>query len=86
MQHELEKKWAEIVAKAWTDESFKRRLFSDPSKVLKEFGIDLHGKQFKMHENSKDTFHCVFPSKPEGHLSEQKLKDIAAASSSLICL
>src|SRR5262245_49659796 len=32
------KQWSQIVAKAWADESFKRRLLADPAAVLLEQG------------------------------------------------
>lgn len=73
------KEWAEIVAKAWMDERFKKELLSHPEKVLKEYGIDLPGSKFKVVEDTGNTVHLVLPKKPEGNLSEHELKNIAAA-------
>ncbi len=78
---EMSKKWAEIVAKAWMQEGFKKELLAHPEKVLKEHGIDLHGTRCKIHADSKEMINLVLPNKPAGNLSEQALKAIAAADS-----
>ena len=38
---EQAKKWGRVVARAWEDEDFKRRLVSHPAAVLSESGIDV---------------------------------------------
>jgi len=38
---ELRKAWARVVAKAWADEEFKRRLLTDPRAVAAEAGVPL---------------------------------------------
>jgi hypothetical protein len=35
------KRWAQLVARAWEDEDFKRRLLSEPAAVLEEGGIEV---------------------------------------------
>lgn len=79
MKKKYQKEWAEIVAKAWMDEKFKKQLLSHPEKVLKEYGIDTSGLKFKIIEDTGNTIHLVLPKKPEGKLSQHELKDIAAA-------
>ena len=39
-RNELSKKYAKLIAKAWSDESFKDKLISDPKGVLIEEGIN----------------------------------------------
>jgi hypothetical protein len=36
-----ETRWAQIVARAWDDEEFRRRLLACPSETLREAGFDL---------------------------------------------
>ncbi len=36
-----EKEWARVIAQAWVDEEFKKRLLADPKGVLKKEGIEL---------------------------------------------
>ncbi len=38
---EERKEYAKIIAKAWVDEEFKKRLLADPATVLKENGIEI---------------------------------------------
>jgi hypothetical protein len=37
----VDKAWAKIVVKAWTDEGFKQRLLKDPTGVIKAEGIEI---------------------------------------------
>lgn len=80
LQEEMRKKWAQVVAKAWTDEKFKKKLMEQSGQVLKEHGIEASsGQHFKIIEDTKTTRYLVIPSKPEGKLSETELKNMAAA-------
>jgi hypothetical protein len=36
-----ERRWGQIVARAWDDEAFRRRLLAEPARVLREEGIDV---------------------------------------------
>jgi len=36
---DLSKTWARVVAKAWADEEYKRRLLADPAAVAREEGV-----------------------------------------------
>ena len=74
-QEEFSKKYAEVIAKAWSDESFKKKLIANPNETLKEFGVSLpEGVTFHIHENGSDTCHLILPKKPEGQLSDEDLK------------
>lgn len=48
---EFQKAWSKVVAKAWSDASFKKRLFKDPKTVLTELGIEVP-ENIKEVENS----------------------------------
>ncbi|MBT3582174.1 NHLP leader peptide family natural product precursor [bacterium] len=37
---DFQKIWTNIVAKAWADENYKKKLIKNPKKVLKEEGIE----------------------------------------------
>src|SRR5690349_14313704 len=67
MSKEAQKKYSQIIAKAWSDESFKDRLITDPHEVLKEHGIAAPaGTQIKVIQDTDDTKHFILPSKPAG--------------------
>ena len=60
------KQWAKIVAKAWADGDFKKRLLADPTAVLKAEGIEVPaGITLKVIENSETTIHLVLPAMPK---------------------
>jgi nitrile hydratase len=51
---------AKIVAQAWTDPNFKRRLLADGTKVIAEMGIDLdRSPKVVVVENTPDRHHVV---------------------------
>jgi len=78
----FEKAWAKIVAKAWTDEAFKKKLLQNPEKVLKEMGVAFPADvKLEMHEQKENELHLVLPARPQKTLSEQELKQIAAGRS-----
>ena len=61
------KKIAKVIAKAWTDDDFKKKLKKDPATVLRKAGIKVpSGVKVKVHENSAKTHHWVLPAKPVG--------------------
>ena len=72
------KKWSQIVVKAWTDPQFKKELLTHPDKVLKENGINTQGRRVKIRENNEQELNFILPIQPEG-LSAEELKKIAAA-------
>lgn len=73
------KLWGQIVAKAWQDESLKKRLLADPAAVLKEYGIEVPpGVQLRVVENTDQILHLTLPSKPTRELSENELERVAA--------
>ena len=43
---------ARIVARAWTDAAYKRRLLADGSEAIKDFGLDMGGTRLVVVENT----------------------------------
>jgi hypothetical protein len=66
--------WDQIVAMAWTDEAFRKRLLADPATVLKEQGLEVPaGVQFKVVEDTEVLRHLTLPLKPSDELAEEEL-------------
>ncbi len=78
---EFQKKWAKVIAKAWSDPAFKKKLLHNPTAVLAAEGIELPKEvHVEIHESTNKVIHLNLPHKPEGELSEEKLLKIAAGS------
>ncbi|MBI4797591.1 MAG: NHLP leader peptide family natural product precursor [Desulfarculus sp.] len=74
--------WAKVVAKAWADETYKKKLISDPAVVLKAEGIEVpQGAQFKVVEDTAALRHLVLPAMPAeaANLDEAVLNERLAA-------
>lgn len=72
-RHEIEDK---INAHAWKDPKFKEKLRTDPSKTLKEFGLNVpSGAKIHIHEEDANTWHLVLQKSPNNvkDLSEEEL-------------
>jgi hypothetical protein len=74
---EIQKKWVQILERAWRDPNFKQKLLKNPEQVLKEMGVDLPSdKKIEIHENTDKVVHVIFPSK-RGEITEEDLKRVA---------
>ena len=63
-----------LVAQAWSDESLKERLISDPAAVLAEYGIDVpEGIELRVVEDTDEVCHLVLPPSPSGDLLDEEL-------------
>jgi len=71
--------WGQIVAKAWQDDSFKRRLLSNPALVLTEYGLELPAHvQVRVVENTDRLVHLTIPASPRGgELRDDDLEKVA---------
>ena len=79
--------WPKIVAKAWSDPSFKKRLISNPKEVCKEYGIECRqGVDLKVNDRTDTVYYLNLPEKPEGELTESELKGIAAGAGTKGCI
>ena len=78
-------KAGELVAKAWADENFKKRLMADPIPVLKEHGFPLPppGVQVKVVENTDTVRYLLLPNRPKAGqgISEKDLDAVAGGIS-----
>ncbi len=80
---DFQKKWAKVVAKAWSDPAFKKRLLENPKETLESNGLKLSpGTKLVVNENTKNTLYLTLPEKPQGELLEENLLDIAAGGCS----
>ena len=81
---EQQKRVGRIIAKAWSDESFKKRLLTDPAPLLKAEGVELPaGMQVRVVENTSTVFHLVLPPRPaSGELSDEDLEKVAGGKCS----
>ena len=85
-RNELAKKWATIVAKAWADEGYKKRLIEDPATVLSEEGMGVaKGVEIKVVEATERQAWLVLPPKPENDKIETGEERLAAILSHMSC-
>ena len=69
------------MSQAWTDDSFRQRLISDPRAVLEERGLTPPaGAQITVLEDTANTVHVVLPNRPD-ELSDEDLDTAAGAGS-----
>jgi|GEM_PF-415632 len=73
-QGSWQKAWGMLVARAWSDESFKQRLIDDPADVLREEGIEVPDDvELKVVEETDQTRYLVLPSSPAADLEDEEL-------------
>jgi hypothetical protein len=79
--------WSQIVARAWCDEGFMKRLRSNPRDVLSEHGLEVpegmdvrveEGTEVKVREGSM-VRHFILPATPPGELTDEDLDGHAVA-------
>jgi hypothetical protein len=79
-QEEQSKKMNQIIAKCWSDESFKQQFLADPAATLKAEGITLpDGLSVKALENTDKVLHVLIPAKP-ADLSDEDLDTVAGGT------
>lgn len=71
--------WGQIVAKAWQDEKFKKRLLAEPAAVLQQYGMEMPaGVQVRVQEDTHEILHLTIPPKPSSQeLSDAELDGVA---------
>jgi hypothetical protein len=68
---------ARVIAQAWQDEAFKKRLLAHPVEVLREAGLEVpDGMRAKVLQDRPTLKHLVIPVKPVG-LSAREMEDYA---------
>ena len=79
-QDEQGKKVGQLIAKCWSDESFKRKLLADPAATLKAEGLEVpSGLSVKAVEDTDKVFHLVIPARPTD-LSDEDLDKVAGGA------
>jgi len=71
---------AEIISRAWSDETFRQQLESDPKAALKDAGFPVpEGTAVSVTAESAETLTIVLPSKPKNlsELGEAELEAVA---------
>ena len=75
---ESAKRYGQLVARAWSDETFKARLLAAPAPALAEQGIELpSGVEVRVHENTATLVHLTLPPAPSDELSDEQLDAVA---------
>lgn len=79
-QGDFNKLWAQLVAKAWADDSLRKRLLSDPKTVMAEHGLPSPpGLEVKIVQNTEGVIYLPLAAKPSSaELSEEDLSQVAA--------
>jgi hypothetical protein len=89
-REEQGKKYAKLIAKAWSDEAFKERLLTDSRAVLEAEGISVPpGVDVKVMEQTETQLFVVIPPKPpieQYAVMTERISAIAAASMSSCCV
>jgi hypothetical protein len=82
-QEAFQKAWPKIIAKAWSDPTYKQRLLHDPLSIFKENGIEFpQGVSCKINESNDKIIQLTLPQKPSGEISEETLRKIAGGAGS----
>ena len=78
---EQQKAMAKVIAKAWSDEGFKKRLLAQPMAVLVEHGVEVPaGVELKAVENTDKVAYFVLPAMPTGTGAEEMEERLAAGN------
>jgi len=82
LQEDFAKLWAQLVAKAWTDDKLRERLISDPQTVLEENGLSVPpGLEVRIVENTEGIIYLPLPPKPSpAELSDEDLSQAVAGT------
>lgn len=75
------KVWSKIVAKAWADPDFKKRLIADPKAIFAAEGLTLpENKEIKILEDTASAVHLVLPLPPEDEGDLESMEERLAAT------
>ncbi len=72
-----------IIAKAWKDPTFKKKLLTNSREALKEMGVNLPPNvNVKVVEDTNNSYTFVLPASPANakNLSDAELETVAGAS------
>lgn len=64
-EREYERRFAMLLATAWSDKAFMQRLLQEPQKCFEEFGLSVpEGRKVHVHVDTAQDLHIVIPDKP----------------------
>ena len=74
-----QKGYAQVIAKAWSDDTYKDALLRDPRSALAEAGLEVPSSfEIAVVEDSADKRHLVLPAKPtDSEIDEEALVSAA---------
>jgi hypothetical protein len=76
-----QQKWAQLVTRAWADESLKQRLLNDPAPLLREYGIETPAGVEVCVVQDKDTIACLIqPEMLAGELTPSQLSGVVGGA------
>lgn len=80
MNKDTSSEYGKVIAKAWSDNTYKRRLMDDPNSALAEVGVTIpSGTSIRVVENTPNTIHLVLPPQPpKSQLSDDVLDKLAS--------
>lgn len=82
-RREIERQYAQLTARAWSDDGFKQKLLTNPAAALKEAGIEVPpGKTIRVFENTDTEFNIVLKQRPK-ELSADQLDEVVGGISCL---
>jgi hypothetical protein len=71
--------WTKMVAKAWADENYKKKLMTNPKKILKEEGIETPANlTLRIVEDTPNTQTLIIPAATQT-ASAEKIEERKAA-------
>jgi Nitrile hydratase, alpha chain len=82
-EDQAKKQFSKVVAKTWTDESFKQRFLENPNAVLMENGISPpSGIEIRVVEDTPQYRYLVLPPRPaKQEMSDEDLEGVAGGMS-----
>jgi len=80
------KKWAQLVARAWTDDKLKQRLLDAPEVVLREHGFEVPaGVDMRVVENTSKVTYLTLPMKPALEVTELSPNQLVGIAGLFTC-
>lgn len=87
-REEASHRLAKVIARAWTDEEFHRKLLADPRPALAEMGLEIprdDKTRIIFHQNTDEERHYVIPAKPDTRtLSHEEIIRVALLGPQLV--
>lgn len=80
------KEYAKVIARAWVDEEFRKKLLAEPATVLAENGVEIpEGVTVKVVERKENEVLLPLPYRPTSELSDEDLEKVAGGKIQVSC-